>query len=42
MGREEFKVSQFYVGLWWEQKVHTVQGNWVVLFEFPVCNRIGT
>lgn len=25
MGREEFKVSQFYVGLWWERKVYGVQ-----------------
>lgn len=27
MGREIFKVSQFYVGLWWEQKVYEVQDN---------------
>lgn len=27
LGREEFKVSQFYVGLWWEQKVYSVQDN---------------
>lgn len=26
-GREEFKVSQFYVGLWWGQKVYSVQEN---------------
>ena len=25
MGREEFKVSQFYVGLWWERKIYSVQ-----------------
>lgn len=23
-GREEFKVSQFYVGMWWERKVYSV------------------
>lgn len=27
MGREEFKVSQFYVGLWWERRVYEVQDN---------------
>src|SRR5215216_4352203 len=27
MGREEFKVSQFYVGLWWERKVYDVQDD---------------
>jgi len=27
MGREEFKVSQFYVGLWWEKRVYEVQDN---------------
>jgi hypothetical protein len=27
MGREEFKVSQFYVGLWWEQRVYEVQDD---------------
>lgn len=25
MGREELKFSQFYVGLWWEDKVYTVR-----------------
>jgi len=27
MGREEFKVSQFYVGLWWERRVYEVQDD---------------
>ena len=27
MGREEFKVSQFYVGLWWEQRIYEVQDD---------------
>lgn len=27
MGREEFKVSQFYMGLWWENKVYRVQDD---------------
>lgn len=27
MGREEFKVSQFYVGLWWEKRVYEVQDD---------------
>lgn len=26
-GREDFKVSQFYVGLWWERKVFRVQDD---------------
>jgi hypothetical protein len=26
-GREDFKVSQFYVGLWWGQKVYKVRDN---------------
>jgi hypothetical protein len=26
-GREDFKVSQFYVGLWWGRKVYSVQKN---------------
>jgi hypothetical protein len=26
-GREDFKVSQFYVGMWWEKKVYTVRDN---------------
>ena len=25
VGREEFKLSQFYVGLWWKKKVYSVQ-----------------
>lgn len=25
MGREEFKISQFYVGLWWEDKTYDVE-----------------
>lgn len=27
MAREEFKVSQFYVGLWWERKTYRVQDD---------------
>jgi len=27
MGREEFKVSQFYVGLWWERRIYEVQDD---------------
>jgi hypothetical protein len=27
MGREEFKVSQFYVGLWWENRVYEVKDD---------------
>lgn len=27
VGRELFKVSQFYVGLWWEQKVYEVEDD---------------
>lgn len=27
MGREEFKVSQFYVGLWWEKKTYEVKDD---------------
>lgn len=26
-GREDFKVSQFYVGLWWERKVYSVRDD---------------
>lgn len=27
MGREDFKLSQFYVGLWWERKIYSVRDN---------------